>query len=238
VIGTFNMLDLTHRFAPDATFIFLSSSKVYGTAINADLREGPTRYRHELMLAQAGLLESQPVDQTIHTQYGASKLAADLMAQEFGWSYGMNVVVLRCGCITGPHHAGVSQHGFLSHLVKSAVAGKGYKIYGFGGKQVRDQIHAHDLATACEEIVKNPPTLQVFNLGGGPRNSISVIEAIVKLETILNREVPHTFFDEPRYADQVVVVNNIQRFRQAFPVWGMAYNVDMMLREMVEAEQS
>ena len=181
--ATVYLLEATRQHCPEATFIFMSTNKVYGDAPNErPLRETPTRYDYADPADEDGIDETCRIDRSLHSLFGASKVAADVYAQEYGRYFGMKVGIFRGGCLTGPQHSGVELHGFLSYLVKVALAGGSYTIFGYKGKQVRDNIHSHDVVRAFEEFARNPRPGEVYNLGGGRENSVSVLEAIALVE--------------------------------------------------------
>jgi CDP-paratose 2-epimerase len=178
-VGTINLLEATRQHSPESVFIFMSTNKVYGDAPNEiPVKELPTRYDYARPEDHEGIDENCRIDRTLHSIFGASKVAADVMAQEYGRYFGLKVGVFRGGCLTGPGHSGVELHGFLSYLVKVAVTGQSYTVFGYKGKQVRDNIHSHDVIRAFEEFAKNPRPGEVYNMGGGRENSVSMLEAI------------------------------------------------------------
>ena len=184
-LGTVNLLECTRLHAKDAVFLFLSTNKVYGDAPNeTPLKELETRWDYARPEDFQGIDENCRIDRTLHSLFGASKASADLMAQEYGRYFGMNVGIFRGGCLTGPSHSGVELHGFLSYLVKVALAGGTYSVFGYKAKQVRDNIHSHDVVRAIEEFAANPRPGEVYNMGGGRENSVSMLEAIAKIEQI------------------------------------------------------
>src|SRR5690242_4576700 len=187
-LGTVNLLEATRRHGPEAVFVFLSTNKVYGDAPNEiPMKELETRWDYARAEDFDGVTESCRIDRTMHSLFGASKAAADLVAQEYGRYFGMKVGVFRGGCLTGPSHSGVELHGFLSYLVKVTLAGGKYSVFGYKGKQVRDNIHSHDVVRAVEEFAANPRPGEVYNMGGGRENSVSMLEAIAKIESLTGR---------------------------------------------------
>lgn len=236
-VGTINLLEATRRYCPEAVFLFLSTNKVYGTRPNEKpLVELPTRYDYARPVDRDGIDETCPIDQTLHSLFGASKVAADIVAQEYGRYYGLNVGVFRGGCLTGSSHSGVELHGFLSYLVKVACTGQTYTIYGYRGKQVRDNIHSYDVIRAIEEFAKDPQPGEVYNLGGGRENSVSVLEAVEMIEAMTGRKIGWMYSDEPRKGDHIVYITNLGRFRAHYPNWKVTRSLNAMLEEMVEAE--
>ena len=235
VTGTLNLLEAARLYTPDSPFVFMSSSKVYGTSVNEHaLVEGETRYKYfSPILGDNGFNEDERVDMSFHTQYGASKLAADQLVQEYSESYHMPTICLRAGCMTGSAHGGVPMHGFLSHLTKQVVRDTCYVIEGYGGKQVRDQLHASDVARACELFISQPCFAGVYNLGGGPDNSISILEAIQRIEEQLGRPVNYKITPKAREGDQVIVVNNNGNFRRSYRDWNVKVDLDDIFAELL-----
>lgn len=234
-VGTINLLDATRRLSPDAVFIFMSTNKVYGDAPNSlPLVELETRY--DFLNSSAGISETCSIDQSTHSIFGASKVAADIMTQEYGRYFGLKTCVFRGGCLTGPTHASVELHGFLSYLVKVAVAGGTYKIFGYKGKQVRDNIHSYDVIRAMEEVIKNPRPGEVYNMGGGRENSVSILEALAKIEAILGKKVNHEYVDQARVGDHICYISDLSKFRQHYPAWRITKNLDTIFSEIAQAE--
>lgn len=242
VLGTLMMLEMTRRYSPNAVFIFTSTNKVYGDAPNeAKLTEQETRYDYYggleswcSGLTRSGFNETCRIDRSTHSIFGANKAAADLMVQEYAKTYGLKTAVLRGGCLTGPSHSGVELHGFLSYLVKSIFNGTPYTIYGYKGKQVRDNIHSYDVVRAMEEIIKNPQPGEVYNIGGGRENSCSVLEAISKIEDRLGKKGNISYSDQARLGDHICYISDMSKFRRDYPNWKMTRSLDQILDEMVE----
>lgn len=217
-LGTLNLLEAVRQYARDAAFIFMSTNKVYGDKPNhVPMAEDQSRFSL-LDDMEPGIGEWMDVDDSRHSIFGASKLAADVMVQEYGRTYGIKTCCFRAGCLTGSAHAAVELHGFLAYLVKCAKEGRTYRVYGYKGKQVRDNLHAHDVARACEEVAKNPKVAAVYNLGGGFANSISIREAI---EALRERgfELKTEYVDEPRGGDHVCYYTDTRKFRLHYPGW-------------------
>lgn len=236
-LGTVNLLEATRQCCPEATFVFMSTNKVYGDAPNEKpLVELPTRYDYAKPEDYEGIDETCRIDQSLHSLFGASKVAADIMAQEYGRYYGLNVGVFRGGCLTGPNHSGVELHGFLSYLVKVAFTGQTYTIYGYKGKQVRDNIHSYDVIRAVEEFAKNPRQGEVYNIGGGRTNSVSVLEAIQIIEEMSGLKIHWAYKDEPRRGDHIVYITNMNKFKSHYPNWEITRSLEDILKEMIEAE--
>jgi len=233
-LGTVNLLEATRQHCPDAVFVFLSTNKVYGEAPNElPLRELETRWDYARPEDFGGIDESCRIDRTRHSLFGASKAAADLVAQEYGRYFGMRVGIFRGGCLTGPSHSGVELHGFLSYLVKQTLTGGSYTVFGYKGKQVRDNIHSHDVVTAVEAFAANPRPGEVYNLGGGRANSVSVLEAIAKIEQVAGRKLSWRYVDENRVGDHICYISNLAKFQSHYPSWAITRSLDAILEEMV-----
>jgi CDP-paratose 2-epimerase len=216
-LGTLNLLELTKVYCPQASFVFMSTNKVYGDKPNDyPVVEMPTRY---ILPGVPGFSETLGLDDTTHSLFGASKASADLLVQEYGRYFGLHTTCLRAGCITGGAHAGAEQHGFLSYLVKCCASGHLYNVYGYKGKQVRDNIHADDLAEAIYAIAEDPTQGEVYNIGGEADNSISVLEAINWAEQVTGKKMNWEYKDEARKGDHIWYVSDMSKFRQDFPNW-------------------
>lgn len=236
-LGTIHLLEAARQFCGDAAFVFLSTNKVYGDAPNEKpLVELPMRYDYDLTEDVEGIDETCRVDQTLHSLFGASKAAADIMAQEYGRYFGLNVGIFRGGCLTGPNHSGVELHGFLSYLVKVAFADETYKIIGYKGKQVRDNLHSYDVIRAVEEFAKNPQPGNVYNIGGGRENSLSVLEAIAAIEEMSGRKISQSYCNEPRRGDHQCYISDLRKLKAHFPDWSVTRNLESILEELIEAE--
>jgi CDP-paratose 2-epimerase len=237
-LGTLNLLEATRQHCPEAVFVFLSTNKVYGDAPNEiPLRELDTRYDYAHPEDHAGVNETCRIDRTLHSLFGASKAAADLMAQEYGRYFGMKVGIFRGGCLTGPLHSGVALHGFLSYLAKVALSGSRYTVFGYKGKQVRDNIHSYDVVRAIEEFAANPRPGEVYNLGGGRDNSISVLEAIHRIEEVSRRKLQWTYEDQARTGDHICYISDTAKFRQHFPQWEITRDLNTILEEIVASSR-
>ena len=235
-VGTMNVLEATRRFAPDAVFILMSTNKVYGDAPNAlPLAEYETRYDYSDPADYNGIKESLSIDQCLHSVFGASKVAADVMAQEYGRYFGLKVGVFRGGCLTGEHHSAVQLHGFLSYLFKVARAGETYTIFGYKGKQVRDQIHSSDVLAAFAEFTQNPRPGEVYNLGGGRQNSASILECIEKIQALLGKKVSCAYLDQPRAGDHICYITDLGKFKSHYPHWAIRWSLDQILSKMLQA---
>jgi len=238
-VGTLNLLEATRRHAPDAVFIFMSTNKVYGDAPNElPLVELETRWEYARPEDYEGIAETFRVDQSLHSLFGASKLAADVMAQEYGRYFGLKTGIFRGGCLTGPHHAGVELHGFLNYLVKVAVTDGEYSIFGYKGKQVRDQIHSADVIAAFEAFAAAPRPGEVYNLGGGRGNAASVLECFALLEQRLGRPVRHRYVDENRRGDHICYMSDLRKLQSHFPEWRLQHSLEAIVDEIVEVEQA
>ncbi len=236
-LGALNILEATRAYCPQAVFIFTSTNKVYGDNPNKiSLKETKTSLvpsnKHF-----SGFNESTQIDNTIHSFMGASKLAADIYVQEYGKNLGLKTTSLRLGCVTGGVHAGVKSHGFLSFLIKSLIHKGSYEIIGFKGKQVRDQIHAEDVAFAFEEIIKNPFCGEVFNLGGGKKNSASILELINLVSLKLKLKPKITINKNPRTGDHIYYVTDYTKFKKFYPKWHITKNMNQIIEEIISHEQ-
>ena len=233
-LGTVNLLEATHRHCPEAVFILLSTNKVYGDAPNElPLEELETRWEYARPEDYNGINENCRIDHTLHSLFGASKASADLMAQEYGRYFGMKVCIFRGGCLTGPSHSGVELHGFLSYLVKVAISGSNYCIFGYKGKQVRDNIHSHDVVSAIEQFVANPRCGEVYNLGGGRQNSISILEAISKVEQMTGKKLNWKYVEENRRGDHICYISDIAKFKSHYPQWKITFGLDDIFSQII-----
>jgi CDP-paratose 2-epimerase len=237
-MGTANLLEAMRQFCPEARMVFLSTNKVYGDAPNEKpLKELRQRYDYAESADWNGISEECRIDRTTHSIFGASKVAADVLAQEYGRYFGLNVGVLRGGCLTGPNHSGVQLHGFLSYLVKVAMAGETYTVFGYQGKQVRDNIHSLDVVRAVEEFFMNPRPGEVYNVGGGRENSMSILEAFDRIEQATGKKVRWEYRDEARKGDHICYISDLRKIRAHFPNWTLTYGLDQILQELLQAEQ-
>jgi CDP-paratose 2-epimerase len=234
--GTLNLLEATRRHKPDATFIFASTNKVYGDRPNfLPLEEQEKRLElsadHEY---HDGIPTSMPIDRSLHSLFGVSKAAADLLVQEYGRYFEMPTVCFRGGCLTGPNHAGARLHGFLSYLMRCTVTGEHYTVYGYGGKQVRDNIHSADLVRAFAAFHAAPRSAAVYNMGGGRASNCSMLEAIELCERISGRELSWDLGDAPRIGDHRWWISDLSEFRRDYPDWNITYGIEEILREIYE----
>jgi CDP-paratose 2-epimerase len=238
-LGTVNLLEATRQHCPEAVFVFLSTNKVYGDAPNEiPMKELETRYDYSRPEDFDGVDETCRIDRTLHSLFGASKAAADIVAQEYGRYFKMNVGVFRGGCLTGPSHSSVELHGFLSYLVKVTLTGGSYSVYGYKGKQVRDNIHSHDVVRAIEEFAANPRPGEVYNMGGGRENSISMIEAIDVIEQLAGRKLDWRYVDEARKGDHICYISNLGKFKSHYPHWTLTRGITAILEEMVATQRA
>jgi CDP-paratose 2-epimerase len=232
-VGTLNMLEATRQHAREAVFIHVSTNKVYGDAPNyIPLTESEKRYDFSPAEFQNGISESFSIDQCLHSLFGASKASADLVAQEYGRYFGMNIGVFRGGCLTGPQHAGVELHGFLSYIVKCAVEGKRYRIFGYKGKQVRDQIHSKDVISCFERFIESPRSGEVYNLGGGRENSASILEIIERIATLTGHNLSYDYVDKNRIGDHICYYTDMSKFKSHYPGWKVETSLDDTILEI------
>jgi CDP-paratose 2-epimerase len=219
-VGTLNLLEAARRACPEAPFIHMSTNKVYGDAPNRlNLVETSTRWDYADLACANGIKETFPIDHTMHSVFGASKVAADVMTQEYGRYFHMPTCCLRGGCLTGPSHSGVELHGFLSYLIKCNLEERTYKIFGYKGKQVRDNIHSCDVVRFMNEFITAPRTGEVYNLGGGRDNSISILEAFTLIEKISGKRMRHEYIDQPRKGDHICYISDLSKMRTHYPKW-------------------
>ncbi len=238
-VGTLNLLEATRLYCPEAVFIFMSTNKVYGDVPNElPLVELDTRFDYARPEDYHGISEECRIDRCLHSVFGASKVAADVMAQEYGRYFGLNVGVFRGGCLTGPSHSGVELHGFLSYLVKVGVRGDTYTINGYEGKQVRDNIHSRDVIRAIEAFAGDPKPGEVYNIGGGRENSVSILEAIAIVEDLTGRPFSYHYSPQARLGDHICYISDLRKLRTHYPQWDISIGVREMMEQMVEAEGS
>jgi len=232
--GTLSLLEAARRHVPDATFIFVSTNKVYGDRPNfLPLEELPTRLELPRDHRWYGGIDTEmSIDSTTHSLFGVSKAAADLLVQEYGRYFDMPTVCFRGGCLTGPQHAATELHGFLAYLMKCTVTGTPYNIYGYGGKQVRDNIHASDVVRAFAAFHASPRAAAVYNLGGGRESNVSLLEAIQLCETITSRKLARTLLAQPRVGDHRWWISDLAGFKKDYPHWQITVGIDDVLREI------
>lgn len=235
--GTLVMLEAMRAHCPKAVFIFTSTNKVYGDTPNRlPLVELEKRWElpedHKFF---KGIDETMSIDNTKHSIFGASKVAADVMVQEYGRYFGFKTAIFRGGCLTGPSHSGAELHGFLAYLIKCINSGKKYTIFGYKGKQVRDNIHSHDLVNAFWHFYQNPRSGEVYNMGGARNSNISMLEAIEKIEKLLGKKANYELSDENRIGDHMWYVSDVSKFKKHYPDWDFTYDIDDILKEMCAA---
>lgn len=232
-VGTLNLLEAMRRHAPEAVFVHMSTNKVYGDAPNElPLVELDTRWEYARVEDQGGIDETCRIDRSKHSLFGASKVAADVMVQEYGRYFGLKSCCLRGGCLTGPNHAGVELHGFLSYLVKCNVVGRKYTVFGYKGKQVRDNIHALDIARFIEAFIDEPRCGEVYNLGGGRANSCSILEAFALAETVSGTPMVYDYVEENREGDHICYISDLTKMQAHYPSWGITKSLDDIFEEI------
>lgn len=236
-IGTLNLLECTREVCPEAVFIFTSTNKVYGDTPNyLPLVELETRWSLDPSHPYAeGIREDMSIDHCTHSVFGASKVAADIMVQEYGRYFGMRTACFRGGCLTGPGHSGAELHGFVAYLMKCCVIGRQYQIFGYKGKQVRDNIHSYDLIQAFHEFYKAPRVAEVYNIGGGKYSNVSMMEAIKACEEISGKKMDTVYHEQNRIGDHIWWIGNLGRFEEHYPNWKITKGIDDILREVYEA---
>jgi CDP-paratose 2-epimerase len=234
-VGTLNVLESARLTTPESPFVHVSTNKVYGDTPNRlNLIEKESRFDYADEKYCNGINESMSIDQTTHSLFGVSKTSADLLAQEYARYFGMPVGVFRGGCLTGPQHAGVELHGFLSYIVKCAVKGTPYTIYGHKGKQVRDQIHSYDVCTAFHEFMKNPRPGEVYNIGGGVQNNASILETIDILSS-LGHKLDFNVSDKARIGDHICYISDMSKFRSHYPSWNITKTLPTIVAEIIDS---
>lgn len=225
--GTLNMLEATRRFCPESPFVLMSTNKVYGDRPNTiPLRELDTRFDYDHPSYANGISESMSIDGSMHSLFGASKVAADILTQEYGRYFNMPTCALRCGCLTGPAHSGVELHGFLSYLIRCNLQQREYKIYGYKGKQVRDNLDASDVAGFIAAFIDKPRSGEVYNLGGGAANSCSILEAFSKVEAITGKKQVSQYIDQARAGDHICYYSDLTKCRTHYPDWQIQVTLD------------
>ena len=235
-VGTLNLLETCRLLSPEAVFVFMSTNKVYGDAPNEiPLEELETRWDYACPDDRAGITEAMRIDRAKHSVFGASKVAADVMTQEYGRYFGMRTHCLRGGCLTGPQHSGVELHGFLSYLVKVQLAGGTYRIFGYKGKQVRDNIHSHDVARAIDRIYQNPRSGVVYNIGGGRENACSILEAFAHVEALTGRPMRYEYLEQARSGDHVCYISDLTKCRAHYPDWDISISLPAIIEQIHRA---
>ncbi|MES2597871.1 MAG: NAD-dependent epimerase/dehydratase family protein [Verrucomicrobiota bacterium] len=232
-VGTLNLLEATRRHAPEAVFVHMSTNKVYGDRPNTlPLQELDTRWDYADADDHDGIREDFSIDQSKHSIFGASKAAGDVMVQEYGRYFGLKSCCLRGGCLTGPNHSGVELHGFLSYLVKCNLEGRLYKVFGYKGKQVRDNIHSHDVARFIEEFAKAPRCGEVYNLGGGRANSVSILEAFEIAAEVSGKKMQYEYLDKNREGDHICYISDLAKCRAHYPNWDITVPLHQVFEEI------
>ena len=235
-VGTLNLLEATRQACPESPFVHLSTNKVYGDRPNTiALKELETRWDYDDPEYKNGIAENFPIDQSKHSLFGASKVAADVMVQEYGRYFGLPTCCLRGGCLTGPNHSGVELHGFLSYLVKCNLEGREYKVFGYKGKQVRDNIHSKDVARFIEAYLDTPRSGEVYNIGGGRANSCSIWEAFKIAEQFSGKAQVYQYVDENRIGDHICYISDLTKMREHYPQWDITISLEETIGQIVES---
>jgi len=233
-VGTLNLLEATRRYAPQAAFAFMSTNKVYGDAPNEiPLREEETRWDYDDPRYENGIPETFRIDRSTHSLFGAGKVAADVMTQEYGRYFGMKTCCLRGGCLTGPCHAGVELHGFLSYLVRCNLEGRQYRIFGYKGKQVRDNIHSLDVARFIHAFIENPRCGEVYNIGGGKGNACSIWEAFDAVAALTGKKMVYEYVEQNRIGDHICYYSDLSKMREHYPGWDVSVGLGEIFEQIV-----
>jgi CDP-paratose 2-epimerase len=232
-VGTLNLLEATRQFVSEAVFVHMSTNKVYGDRPNTiRLKELPTRWDYDDPTYERGIAEDFPIDQSKHSLFGASKVAGDVMVQEYGRYFGMKTCCLRGGCLTGPNHSGVELHGFLSYLIKCNIDGRTYKVFGYQGKQVRDNIHSLDVARFIHAFVENPRCGEVYNIGGGRGNSVSILEAFDRVADLTGKKMNFEYLEKHREGDHICYISDLNKMQTHYPSWHVSKTLDDIFQEI------
>jgi CDP-paratose 2-epimerase len=235
-MGTMNLLEAARRSCPESPFVHMSTNKVYGDGPNRlSLVEKETRWDYADPEFRDGIKEAFPIDQSMHSIFGASKVAADIMVQEYGRYFQMPTCCLRGGCLTGPNHSGVELHGFLSYLIKCNLEGGTYKIFGYKGKQVRDNIHSYDVAQFMNQFIQAPRVAEVYNVGGGRENSVSILEAFSLIEEISGKKMSYEYVDQNRKGDHICYISDLSKMRSHYPKWDITKGLEEIFVEIYRA---
>lgn len=238
-VGTLNLLEAARSYCPESPFVHMSTNKVYGDRPNTiALQELETRWDYADPAYAEGIPETFSIDQSKHSLFGASKVAADILVQEYGRYFGMPTCCLRGGCLTGPHHSGVELHGFLSYLVKCNLEGKQYTVYGYKGKQVRDNIHSADVAAFMDAFMEAPRVAEVYNIGGGKANTCSILEAFALAETLTGQPMQYQYQDAHRAGDHICYYSDLRKMKSHYPQWDISISLAECIRQMVAAFRS
>lgn len=234
--GTLNVLEAARQYAPESPFIHMSTNKVYGDRPNSiKLKEQETRWDYDDVCYNNGIPETFSIDQSKHSLFGASKVAADVMVQEYGRYFNMPTCCLRGGCLTGPNHSGVELHGFLSYLIKCNLEEKKYYIYGYKGKQVRDNIHSYDIVMFMKAFINTPRSAEVYNLGGGKNNTCSVIEAFKIAEEFSGKAQQYEYVDKNREGDHICYYSDLRKMKAHYPLWDVTISLHETIKEIIES---
>jgi len=237
-VGTLNLLEAARQYAPETVFVHMSTNKVYGDRPNTiPLKELETRWDYDDPTYHNGIPEDFAIDQSKHSLFGSSKVAADVMVQEYGRYFGMKTCCLRGGCLTGPNHSGVELHGFLSYLIKCNVEGKLYRVYGYKGKQVRDNIHSLDVVRFIHAFWQNPRSAAVYNLGGGRSNSCSILEAFNRISALSGRKMEYEYVDKNREGDHICYISDLRKMQNHYPEWELTKSLDDIFEEIFKSWQ-
>jgi CDP-paratose 2-epimerase len=235
-VGTINLLEANRLFSPDSPFIYMSTNKVYGDAPNEiQLEEQEFRWDYADPVYKEGIPETVRIDQSKHSLFGASKVAADVMVQEYGRYFGMPTCCLRGGCLTGPAHSGVELHGFLSYLIKCNLDGTHYTVFGYKAKQVRDNIHSNDVVKFMEAFIKAPRQGEVYNIGGGKTNAVSMLEAFQLAESISGKPMNWSYSEVNRIGDHICYYSDLTKMQSHYPNWDITIDLETMFREMIDS---
>ena len=238
-VGTLNLLEATRSACPEAPFVHMSTNKVYGDAPNEiSLIERETRWEYSDPTFAGGIDERCRIDQSKHSIFGSSKVAADVMVQEYGRTFGMPTCCLRGGCLTGPNHSGVELHGFLSYLIKCNLEGRTYKVFGYKGKQVRDNIHSHDVVAFIQRFIAAPRSGEVYNLGGGQTNSVSILEAFTLISEISGQAMNYEYVDQNRSGDHICYISDLTKLKSHYPGWTITKSLRTTFEEIHQAWHS
>ena len=233
-VGTLNLLEAVRRFAVESPFAHMSTNKVYGDAPNRiPLKELETRWEYDDPTYEKGIPETFSIDHSMHSIFGASKVASDVMVQEYGRYFDMKTCCLRGGCLTGPSHSGVELHGFLSYLVKCNLEGRQYNVFGYKGKQVRDNIHSLDVARFIEAFIEAPRSAEVYNIGGGKDNSCSILETFEMVAAYSGKKMVYEYVEENRMGDHMCYYSDLSKMRAHYPNWDISVSLDQIVEEIV-----
>ncbi len=234
-VGTFNLLESLRRYSTDVPFVHLSTNKVYGDAPNnIKMKELDTRFDYDDCTYKNGINENFTIDQSKHSLFGASKVSADISVQEYGRYFNMPTACLRGGCLTGPNHAGVELHGFLSYLIKCNIDEREYTVFGYKGKQVRDNIHSYDVARFIDEFLKSPRIAEVYNIGGGKKNTISILEAFDLISKISGKHMKYKYTEQNRIGDHICYYSDLSKMKNHYPNWEITKSIEEVFVDIYE----